>query len=178
MVSPDAIGVRVSGPLAGVKVLDFTWNLPGPYATARLVSLGATVWKIEPPRGDPAREVGALFDWLNQGKQSVVLDLKDDASRRHIEALITSADVLVEGFRPGVMQRLGCGPDRARALNPGLVWCSISAFGQEGPARGVPGHDLNLQALSGLCHLERDRRGRPRPTVLPVAAATGMVEGC
>jgi crotonobetainyl-CoA:carnitine CoA-transferase CaiB-like acyl-CoA transferase len=99
----------------------------------------------------------------------VVLDLRDEASRPAIEKLIRWADVLVDGFRPGVMKRLGCDWETASALNPRLVYCSISAYGQEGPRAQEPGHDLNLQALTGVCDLERDRDGSPRGTVLPVA---------
>ena len=156
-------------PLSGLKVLDFSLNLPGPYATMVLASLGCEVVKIEPPRGDPARHIGALFPLLNRGKKSVLLDLRDPKSNAHLKALVQRSDILVEGFRPGVMARLGCGPEQAMAWNPRLIYCSISAFGQEGPRRSEPGHDLNLQALTGLCHLERDRTGAPRASVLPVA---------
>ncbi len=156
-------------PLDGLTVLDFTWNLPGPYATALLAAQGATVVKIEPPKGDPARHIPALFERLNRGKKSVVLDLRTPAGRAALRPLVERADVLVEGFRPGVIARLGCGPEQAMAWNPRLVFCSISAFGQDGPARDRPGHDLNLQALCGLNWLERDGRGRPRELVLPVA---------
>jgi crotonobetainyl-CoA:carnitine CoA-transferase CaiB-like acyl-CoA transferase len=158
-----------TAPLAGVKVLDFTQNLPGPYATFLLASWGAEVIKLEPPKGDPARFMQPFFSIVNRGKRSVVLDLREAASRPILEALVRRTDVLVEGFRPGVMERLGCGFDRAREINPRIVYCSISAFGQDGPLRDHPGHDLNLQALSGACHLERDAKGEPRGTVLPIA---------
>lgn len=155
------------GALDGLRVLDLTWNLPGPYATSILASMGADVVKVEPPRGDPARHTEPLFSMLNAGKRSVVLDLR--AGVEDLRALVERADVLVEGFRPGVMARLGCGPDVARAWNPRLVWCSISAYGQDGPRAKEPGHDLNAQALAGLAWLERDAADRPRETVLPVA---------
>ena len=155
------------GALDGVRVLDLTWNLPGPYATSILASMGADVVKLEPPRGDPARHTEPLFSMLNAGKRSVMLDLRADLHR--MQALVERADVLVEGFRPGVLARLGCGPDVARAWNPRLVWCSISAYGQDSPRSREPGHDLNAQALSGLSWLERDAVGRPREMVLPVA---------
>ena len=155
--------------LAGLRVLDFTQNLPGPYATFMLASLGAEVIKIEPPRGDPGRNIGPFFELINRGKKSVVLDLRDGGNAGVLEALVRSADVLVEGFRPGVMDRLGCGPETARAWNPKLIYCSISAFGQEGPRRAEPGHDLNLQALTGICYLERDERENPKGSMLPVA---------
>lgn len=156
-------------PLAGLKVLDFSQNLPGPYATFLLASWGADVIKVEPPKGDPGRFMEPFFSMVNRGKRSVALDLRAPESRPALEALVRWADVLVEGFRPGVMDRLGAGFERAKELNPRIVYCSISAFGQEGPLRDHPGHDLNLQALSGVCHLERDARGEPRGTMLPIA---------
>ncbi len=158
-----------SAPLSGLKVLDFSQNLPGPYATFLLACWGADVIKVEPPKGDPARFMEPFFSMVNRGKRSVVLDLRDEASRGALEALVRWADVLVEGFRPGVMERLGCGFERARELNPRIVYCSISAYGQDGPMRDHPGHDLNLQATSGVCWLERDASGAPRGTMLPIA---------
>ncbi len=156
-------------PLSGLRVLDFTQNLPGPYASFMLASLGAEVIKIEPPRGDPGRNIGPFFDLVNRGKKSIVLDLRDGANADVLEALVKSADVLLEGFRPGVMSRLGCDSEAAMALNKKLIYCSISAFGQEGPRRSEPGHDLNLQALTGVCYLERDESETPRGSMLPVA---------
>jgi crotonobetainyl-CoA:carnitine CoA-transferase CaiB-like acyl-CoA transferase len=162
-------GVEATRPLTGVQVLDFTVNLPGPYASFLLASLGAEVIKVEPPRGDPARHMEPMFTFLNRGKRSVMLDLRDPTTRPALRALVERADVLFEGFRPGVMGRLGCDWETARDWNPRLIYCSISAFGQEGPRVHQPGHDLNLQALAGVCHLERDAHGRPRGSVLPVA---------
>jgi len=167
MEAGDGAGTAL--PLAGVQVLDFTVNLPGPYASFLLASLGAAVVKVEPPRGDPARFMEPMFTFLNRGKRSVVLDLRDPASRPALRALVERADVLFEGFRPGVMGRLGCDWETTRQWNPRLIYCSISAFGQTGPRVHQPAHDLNLQALAGVCHLERDARGDPRGTVLPVA---------
>lgn len=159
----------MQAPLSDVKVLDFSQNLPGPYATFLLASWGADVVKVEPPKGDPGRNIEPFFTMVNRGKRSVVLDLRDDASRPALEALVRWADVLVDGFRPGVMERLGVDFEAARALNPRVVYCSISAFGQDGPLRVHPGHDLDLQAFSGVCWLERDEAGAPSGTLLPVA---------
>jgi crotonobetainyl-CoA:carnitine CoA-transferase CaiB-like acyl-CoA transferase len=156
-------------PLAGIRVLDLSQNLPGPYATLTLASLGAEVVKIEPPKGDPARTIEPLFSMLNQGKKSVVLDLREEAGKRALRALVESADVVVEGFRPGVMARLGCSPETALSWNPRLVWCSISAWGRAGPSSSAPGHDLNAQAMAGLCWLERGAGDIPHATVLPTA---------
>ena len=122
-------------PLRGIRVLDFTQNLPGPYATLLLASLGAEVIKVEPPRGDTGRLLGRLFDIVNAGKKSIVLDLKRPEDRARLDRLLPEVDVLVEGFRPGVMEALGAGPEHARALNPRLVYCSMSGFGQAGPYR-------------------------------------------
>jgi crotonobetainyl-CoA:carnitine CoA-transferase CaiB-like acyl-CoA transferase len=165
MPSPPQNGA----PLRGLRVLDFTMNLPGPYTAMILCGLGAEVIKIEPPRGDVARGFSRLFGIVNAGKKSVVLDLKADAARPQLHALVRSADVIVDGFRPGVMARLGAGPEEARQMNPRLVYCSISGYGQTGPYRDDPGHDLNYQALTGVCHMMRDGDDRPLGAALPIA---------
>jgi len=154
--------------LEGLRVLDFSQNLPGPYATFLLASWGADVIKLEPPKGDPARTMQPFFSMVNRGKRSVVLDLRDVGNRPALEALMKSADVIIDGFRPGVMERLGADYARAKALNPRVVYCSISAFGQDGPLRAHPGHDLNLQAMAGICDLEQTDDG-PRGAMVPVA---------
>jgi crotonobetainyl-CoA:carnitine CoA-transferase CaiB-like acyl-CoA transferase len=156
-------------PLSGIRVLDFTQNLPGPYATHVLASLGAEVIKIEPPEGDTARGLGRIFDIVNAGKKSVVLDLKEEASRGTLYELVRSADVLVEGFRPGVMARFGCSAEEALRLQPRLIYCSMSSYGQEGPYRDYPGHDLNFQAIAGVCHLSREADERPVSPAIPMA---------
>jgi crotonobetainyl-CoA:carnitine CoA-transferase CaiB-like acyl-CoA transferase len=156
-------------PLEGVRVLDFTQNLPGPYASFILASLGAEVIKVEPMKGEPGRFMEPFFSFVNRGKKSLALDLREASALSIVEALVKKSDVVLEGFRPGVMKRLGIGFEDARAWNPRIVYCSISAFGQEGPRASEPGHDLNLQALSGACHIERERDGTPRGTVLPIA---------
>src|SRR5271157_4642277 len=120
-----------TAPLSGLRVLDLSVWRPGPYATSLLVALGADVLKIEPPGGDPMRHYPGLFDAVNAGKRSVALDLKGDAGRERALALAEQADVLVEGFRPGVMARLGLDDAAVRARNPGIVYCSISGYGQE-----------------------------------------------
>ncbi len=156
-------------PLQGVRVLDFTQNLPGPYASLLLASLGAEVIKVEPPRGDTGRLLGRMFDIVNAGKKSVVLDLKQARDREQLDRLLPDVDVLLEGFRPGVMESLGGGPRHALARNPGLVYCSLSGYGQQGPYREYPAHDLNLQALTGVCHMMRDAAERPYGCALPIA---------
>ncbi|MBC8074243.1 MAG: CoA transferase [Deltaproteobacteria bacterium] len=160
---------RPRPPLEGVRVLDFTQNLPGPYATLVMASLGAEVIKVEPPGGDTARAMPSLFGIVNAGKRSIVLDLKQHDAATIIAGLVRDTDVLVEGFRPGVMARLGCDAAAARAINPRLVYCSISGYGQHGPYAGWPGHDLNFQALTGVCHMSRDQYDHPFGSALPIA---------
>ena len=143
--------------LKGLKVVDFSSFLPGPYLTMTLADHGAEVIKVEAPGGDHGRHIGlsdgpvtVFFRNLNRGKQSVVLDLKTPAGREAALKLTDVADVVVETFRPGVADRLGIGYDAVARRNPRVVYCSISAFGQSGPYRDRPAHDLALQAVGGL----------------------------
>jgi alpha-methylacyl-CoA racemase len=148
-------------PLDGVRVIDFSTLLPGPLATLILAEAGAEVLKIERPgRGDELRdyqpELGGTsvgFALLNRGKRSLALDLKDSAARARLEPLLAEAAVLVEQFRPGVMDRLGLGYTKVRELNPRIVYCSLTGYGQSGPKAGVAGHDLNYIADTGLLAL-------------------------
>lgn len=136
--------------LERMLVVDLTQQLPGPYATALLGRLGARVIKVEPPTGDPARRLDpAMFARVNAGKQSVVLDLKSRQGRDGLHRIVAAAGVCVEGFRPGVAARLGADWNTLSGLNPSLVHCSISGFGQHGPYASTPAHDLNFQALAG-----------------------------
>jgi crotonobetainyl-CoA:carnitine CoA-transferase CaiB-like acyl-CoA transferase len=145
-------------PLGGLKVIDFTRVLAGPLCTMLLGDMGAEVIKIEDPRhGDDTREWAPFVDgWstyfvsVNRNKKSVTLDLKSADGQALLTDLIQSADVLVENFRPGTLERLGFGPDRARALNERLIYCSISGYGATGPRRGEPGYDMVIQGESGL----------------------------
>ena len=147
-------------PLEGVRILDFTQLLPGPAATRFLADFGAEVIKIEPPAGDPARFVppiidgeSALFAEINRGKKSVVADLKKDKDRRAVLELTASADVVMEGFRPGVMDRMGLGYAVLAAENPRLIYVAITGFGQTGPDALRAGHDVNYLALAGALNL-------------------------
>ncbi|ORE96033.1 L-carnitine dehydratase/bile acid-inducible protein F [Stappia sp. 22II-S9-Z10] len=165
--------------LQGIKVVDLSVFLPGPYMTLMMADHGADVIKVEPPGGDPAREIGPrengttiFFRTMNRGKKSVVLNLKDAADKAKLNALVADADVFVESFRPGVMDRLGFGPERLRAMNPRLVYCSISAFGQDGPMRDVPAHDLAVEAFAGAITLNRGQDGAP---AIPGIAAADML---
>jgi crotonobetainyl-CoA:carnitine CoA-transferase CaiB-like acyl-CoA transferase len=138
------------GQLADVRVLDLGIWRPAPYAAQLLADLGADVIKVEPPGGDPMRVFGELFASLTAHKRPVVIDLKEPEGLRRVLDLAREADVVLEGFRPGVAERLGVGPDAVHALNPKAVYCSISGYGREGPLSQLPGHDINYQALSGL----------------------------
>ena len=151
--------------LDGLRVLDLGIWRPVPYATQLLVEMGADVVKVEPPGGDPMRVFPPLFEVLNAGKRSIVVDLKEDAGRDRVLALAADADVFMEGFRPGVADRLGVGYDEVRAVNPSIVYCSISGYGATGPLAQVPGHDVNYQAYAAVL---TPKGGRPRSGTLPV----------
>lgn len=140
-----------SGPLSEMTVVDISQQLPGPYASRLLAALGARVIKVEPPGGDPSRRLDPLmFALANSGKEIVQLDLKKAPEVEALHELVGAADVFIEGFRPGVASRLGASWETMSALNPRLVYCSISASGQEGPYSRAPMHDLNLQGLAGF----------------------------
>jgi alpha-methylacyl-CoA racemase len=146
--------------LEGIRILDFTFYLPGPFATGRLARMGAEVVKVEPPGGDPARHAGEqkdgtglLFLANNRGKKSIAIDLKTEAGQRLALRLAERCDVLVESFRPGVMDRLGLGYEAVSRVNPGIVYCSLTGFGQSGPLADLASHDLNYQSISGLLTL-------------------------
>jgi crotonobetainyl-CoA:carnitine CoA-transferase CaiB-like acyl-CoA transferase len=143
------------GALAGIRVLDLTRLLPGAAATAYLVQHGAEVIKIEQPGvGDYGRTLNPrVFAKTNAGKKSVVLDLKDERGRETLRALARTADVLIEGFRPGVMARLSLHYDTLRAVNERLIYCSLSGFGQTGEYADVAGHDINYMGVGGALSL-------------------------
>lgn len=161
----------MSGPLAGIKVLDLSRVLAGPYCTALLADLGAEIIKLEPPAGDDYRHIGpfkdgesALFTLNNRGKKSIVLDLKKPADLELAQAFAARVDVVVENFRPGVAARLGLGAQALRRANPRLIYCSISGFGQEGPFKDLPAYDLVVQAMSGLMAATGEEGGAPLKT--------------
>lgn len=156
--------------LEGVRVLDLSVWRPGPYATQLLAELGATVTKIEPPGGDPMRAFPELFASLNAAKTSRRVDLKSDEGRTEVLDLAAESDVVVEGFRPGVVARLGVDYDAVRSRNPVVVYCSISGFGQTGPLRDVPGHDLTYMAWAGALSPDGAPPVVPRVPVADLAA--------
>lgn len=157
-------------PLAGVRVLDLSRLLPGPFATLVLGDMGAEVDKIEDPgSGDYLRLMppldgaqGTAFQLLNRGKRSAVIDLKSEAGVETLRALVPHYDVLIESFRPGVMARLGLGYDALSALHPGLIYCAITGYGQDGPLAHRAGHDLNYLARAGVLGLTGPEGAAPQ----------------
>ncbi|ESZ22240.1 MULTISPECIES: CoA transferase [unclassified Mesorhizobium] len=175
--------------LSGIRVLDLTNVLAGPYCAYQLALLGADVIKVEAPQGgDLARQLGgspelnstgmgASFLAQNAGKRSVVLDLKKEADRGRFLDLVASADALVENFRPGVMDRLGLGYARLKEVRPSLVYCAISGFGQTGPMRDNPAYDQIIQGLSGIMSITGTAQTAPLRVGYPVADTLGGLVG-
>jgi crotonobetainyl-CoA:carnitine CoA-transferase CaiB-like acyl-CoA transferase len=175
--TPDAL------PLAGLRVLDFAQFLAGPSCALRLADLGADVIKVErPDGGDLCRQLAladqrrgddsALFHTINRNKRSFAADLKDPADLVRVRALITTADVLIHNFRPGVMERIGLDYDSVRAANPRIVYGTVTGYGTEGPWRDKPGQDLLVQSLSGLTWLS----GNGGPDAAPVPLGASVVD--
>ncbi|MGL4810356.1 MAG: CaiB/BaiF CoA transferase family protein [Beijerinckiaceae bacterium] len=156
------------GPLSGIRVLDFSRVLAGPYCTALLADLGADVIKVEPPNGDDYRHIGpfigdesVLFMALNRGKRSIVLDLSKADDVAIAQGLARQADVVVENFRPGIAKKLGVGWDALSAINPKLVYASISGFGQYGSYADRPAYDIIMQAMAGIMSVTGAPDGPP-----------------
>ncbi|MGL5837597.1 MAG: CaiB/BaiF CoA transferase family protein [Sphingorhabdus sp.] len=167
--------------LSGIRVIDLSVFLPGPMMTLMMADQGAEVIKIETAAGDPAREQAPFeagqsvwFRNLNRGKKSIVLDLKSEQGKARLWELIDTADVFVEGFRPGVMQRLGFDYAKVSVRNPRIVYCSISAFGQHGALAHHPAHDMATQALAGFLSVNDGVDGTP---VVPGAPSADMAAG-
>jgi crotonobetainyl-CoA:carnitine CoA-transferase CaiB-like acyl-CoA transferase len=174
------------GPLEGIRVLDFTRVLAGPSAALALADLGAEVIKIEPPGGgDETRSFPPFRDGeshyflsVNRGKKSIVIDLKTDEGVALARSLSATCDIVLENYRPGVMDRLGLGYEALSADNPGLIYCAISGFGMTGPLREKPSFDIVLQALSGALSVNGEP-GAPLPTKLgiPLGDLVGGING-
>ncbi len=167
--------------LDGVNVLDLTLLLPGPLCTQILLDLGANVTKVEPPApGDymslwppMAGSVSAMYLALNHGKQSITLNLKDAGDRERFLAMVATTDVVVEGFRPGVLDRLEVGYEQLTAIKPNIILCSISGYGQHGPLSQRAGHDLNYQALAGVLSISGGDGASPTNPSLQIADTCG-----
>jgi len=168
--------------LEGIKVLDLSRALAGPYCTMMLADMGAEVIKLEMPgRGDDSRSWGppfvegesAYFMSINRNKKSITLNMKSDKSTGIIHKLIKQSDVLVENFRPGAMERLGLGYEQVKAMNPRIIYCSISGFGQDGPYRMLPGFDQVLQGMGGLMSITGELGGPPIKVGVAIADISG-----
>ena len=176
----------MAGPLAGYRILDFTRFQQGPYATVMLSDLGAEIWKVEPPGGDPGRgvdstgeEFNRYFEAHDRGKRSIVLDLRCEAGREAALRMAARVDAVIENYRPGVMQRLGLGFDTLREVNPAIVMVSASAFGALGPQAGEPGYDVIGQATGGVMTLHA-ANAEAEPVTLPggFADQVGAMQAC
>jgi crotonobetainyl-CoA:carnitine CoA-transferase CaiB-like acyl-CoA transferase len=173
------------GPLAGVRVLDFTRVLAGPAAAQALADLGAEVIKIEPPgTGDDTRTFppfkdghSVYFLGINRGKRSIVIDLKSPAGLALAKDLACKSDIIIENYRPGVMERLGLGYDVLSALNPRLIYCAISGFGMTGPLRDFPSFDIVTQALSGAFSVNGERDRPSTKLGVPMGDLVGGING-
>ena len=174
-----------AGPLSGIRVLDLTRVLAGPAASLALADLGAEVLKIEPPgTGDETRSFPPFREGeshyylsVNRGKKSIVIDLKTDAGVALVKDLAAKSDVLIENYRPGVMQRLGLDYERLAAINPRLIYCAISGFGMTGPLRDKPSFDIVLQALSGAMSVNGEAGGTPTKLGIPLGDLVGGING-
>ncbi|WP_111643894.1 CaiB/BaiF CoA transferase family protein [Paranoxybacillus vitaminiphilus] len=163
--------------LDGIKVLDFSHYIPGPFASLRLADFGAEVVKIEPPSGDLARseEFDYVFQANNANKKSILLNLKDQHDLEMVEKLIRKADILIEGFRPGVMKRLGLAYDDVKKINEKIIYCSITGYGQQGELAALGSHDINYVSLSGVLAQLKDRTGRPIHPSITLADMIGSM---
>ena len=178
-------GKSWAGPLQGIRVLDFTRVLAGPSAALALADLGAEVLKIEPPEGGdetrlfpPFRDgVSHYFLSVNRGKKSIVVDLKTPEGIAVARDLAMACDILIENYRPGVMDRLGLGYEVLSALNPRLIYCAISGFGMTGPLRDRPSFDIVLQALSGAMSVNGESGGSPVKLGIPLGDLVGGING-
>lgn len=168
--------------LTGIRVLDMTRYIPGPYCTMLLADLGADVVKVEEPGvGDPTRlvppavgECGVVYAALNRNKRSIAVDIRKEEGATVVRRLAAKSDVLIEAYRPGVLARRGLGAEALRADNPRLVYCSLTGYGQDGPLAARAGHDVDYLALGGFLGSNRDGEGRP---VLPMAQIADMTGG-
>ena len=168
-----------------MRVLDLSRLLPGPYCSRILADFGFEVIRVEPPSGsdwaryapplDPETGQGLLFQHLNRGKRSLTLNLKEAEGRAILLRLVETADVLLESFRPGVMERLDLGYEALVQANPRIVYCSLSGYGPAGPYRERAGHDLNYQGLAGVLDLTGPRDGPPSMPGVPLADLSGAL---
>ena len=161
-------------PLRGVKVVDFSMFVPGPFCSAMLADLGTEVIKVEMPTGDPGRSyVPVQFATENRNKRSLALDLKKPGADKVVEKLVAEADIVLEGFRPGVAKRLQIHYEKVKTNNPRIIYCSISGYGQSGPWRERPGHDVNYVAAAGGLSFPGQWLQPPARSSIPIADMAG-----
>jgi alpha-methylacyl-CoA racemase len=172
----------MSQPLSGIRVLDLSRLLPGAYASQMLADFGADVIKVEEPgSGDygrfmPPQGPGGMslyFIAINRNKRSMTMNLKSEQGREIFKRMVSHADVVLESFRPGVMERLGLGYEQLKELHPGIIYCAISGYGQDGPYRLRAGHDLNYAGYAGLLHYNRTPSGEPAMPPTPLGDLAG-----
>jgi alpha-methylacyl-CoA racemase len=171
----------MAGPLSTLKVLDFSALLPGPFGTLILADMGAEVLRVESPsRPDMVRAlppmdegISAVHGYLNRSKRSLAVDLKKPEGVEVVHQLVKDYDIVVEQFRPGVMAKLGVGYEQLKAINPRLIYCSITGYGQDGPYRNRAGHDMNYLAIAGMTSYNGRRDSGPAPMAFQVADVAG-----
>jgi crotonobetainyl-CoA:carnitine CoA-transferase CaiB-like acyl-CoA transferase len=181
----ETVAPSWAGPLQGIRVLDFTRVLAGPAASLALADLGAEILKIEPPgSGDDTRTFPPFRDneshyflSVNRGKKSIVIDLKTEAGVSLAKELAAKCDVVIENYRPGVMERLGLGYAALSAINPRLIYCAISGFGMTGPLRDRPSFDIVMQALSGALSVNAEPGCQPMKMGIPLGDLVGGING-
>lgn len=165
------------GVLEGVRILDLTNQVPGPYCSMLLADLGAEVIKIEPAGGDFSRLLPPLFLGVNRNKKSIILDLKSPKGKEVFDKLARKADVILEGFRPGVVQKLGIDYSSTKNINPKIIYCSISGYGQDGPYANLPGHDVNYVGISGYFGLSENLKPLSELPEITYADISGSMFG-
>ncbi len=171
--------------LEGIRVIDLSQYIPGPFATRQLADLGASVIKVEPPAGDPMRHfmlpgsdsVSPVYQHLNRGKRVTRLDLKSEAGKATLTALLADADVLLSSYRPGVLERLGFSDTQLELINPRLIHCALSGYGQTGPYKTQAGHDINYLASSGVLAVSGTEE-KPVMTYPPLCDHAGAMQAC
>jgi crotonobetainyl-CoA:carnitine CoA-transferase CaiB-like acyl-CoA transferase len=162
--------------LDGIKILDLSIQVPGPYCTMLLADLGAEVIKIEQPgMGDFARLLPFLFNGINRNKRSMVLDMKSPAAKEIFYKLSETSDVIIEGFRPGVTKRLGVDYETMKEINPRIIYCSITGYGQDGPYHNVSGHDINYLGIAGLLGLDENLKESAEQPAIPIGDIAGSM---
>ncbi|MGN0933625.1 CaiB/BaiF CoA transferase family protein [Falsigemmobacter intermedius] len=178
----------MSGLFQGVRILDFTRFFAGPFGSHQFALQGADVIKVEPPEGEDQRRFQSTPEWVarnmapafasvNVNKRSLTLDLRKPEARQIIERLVADADVVWENFRPGVMERLGFGYDALKKINPRLIYCAVSGFGQDGPERGTAAFDGKIQAMTGLMTMTGNPEDGPMRTGIPICDLIGGLSG-